>query len=56
MDVLADLVFSVILEREVELLELRSTGESVGDELEVVRALLRLIYSESFPRPPLPLQ
>jgi hypothetical protein len=50
-DALADLVFSGILSREAELLELRGTGLPVEDELDVVRALLRLILSPNVRMP-----
>ena len=44
-DVLADLVFSQLLSREDELVNEAEAGMAVEDELDVVRALLRLILS-----------
>jgi hypothetical protein len=44
-DVLADVVFSRLLTREAELLADVEIGLPRQDELDVVRALLRLIFS-----------
>jgi hypothetical protein len=44
-DVVADLVFSVILSREAELVAEAEAGLPRQAELDVVRALLRLIFS-----------
>jgi len=55
MDVLEDLVFSIILKREAELVDQFAQGLPVGEELEVVRALLRLILLPCAPTRPLPL-
>lgn len=50
-DVLADLVFSQILSREAELADEAEAGFPVQTELDVVRALLRLILSPDVRRP-----
>ena len=42
-DVMADLVFSLILRREAELVDEAEAGFVVQDQLDVVRALLRLL-------------
>lgn len=42
---LADLVVSMILGREAELVALLAAGRPVQDELAIVQALLRLILS-----------
>lgn len=52
MDALTHLVISMIVEREAELLELMENGLAVEDELDVVRALLQLIFSPPPPAPP----
>ena len=44
-DALDDLIFSWILDREDELLAEAEAGLPRQDELDVVRALLRLIFS-----------
>jgi hypothetical protein len=44
-DVLADLVFSTILSREDELVAEAETGLPRQDELDIIRALLRLVLS-----------
>ncbi len=56
MDVLADVVFSIILNREEELLAAIAAGLPGQEELEIVRALLRLIVSNTAPVPPSRLQ
>jgi hypothetical protein len=56
MDALADLVFGIILKREAELLASIEEGCSGQEELEIVRALLRLIASNTAPAPPSHLQ
>jgi hypothetical protein len=50
-DFLADVVFSQILNREAELMEEAGAGSAVQDELDVVRALLRLIFSPNVRMP-----
>ena len=52
MDPLGDLVISMILAREAELVELMEAGLSVEDELDVVRVLLQLNFSPPPPAPP----
>jgi hypothetical protein len=52
MDALTRLVISMIVEREAELLELMGNGLAVEDELDVVRALLELIFSPPPSVPP----
>jgi hypothetical protein len=47
MDPLGDLVISMILAREAELVELMEAGLSVEDELDVVRVLLQLNFFTS---------
>ena len=50
-DALADLIFSLILDREAELVAAAEAGLVVHDELAVVRALLRLILSPNVRMP-----
>jgi hypothetical protein len=50
-DALADMVFSQILRREAELVDEAEAGFVVQDQLDVVRALLRLIFSPNVRRP-----
>jgi hypothetical protein len=50
-DVMADLVFSIILSREAELVDEAEAGLAVQDQLDVVRALLRLIFSPNVRMP-----
>jgi hypothetical protein len=50
-DVMADLVFSGLLSREDELVAEAEAGLVVHDELDVVRALLRLILSPNVRMP-----
>jgi hypothetical protein len=50
-DAMADLVFSMILNREEELVAEAEAGLPREDELDVVRALLRLIFSPDVRRP-----
>jgi hypothetical protein len=50
-DVLADLVFSQLLSRENELVADAEAGLPMRDELDVVRALLRLILSPNVRMP-----
>ena len=50
-DALADLVFSQILSREAELVDEAEAGFVVQDQLDVVRALLRLIFSSNVRMP-----
>jgi hypothetical protein len=50
-DVLADLVFSMILSREDELVAEAEAGLPRQDELDVIQALLRLIFSPNVRMP-----
>jgi hypothetical protein len=50
-DALADLIFSEILSRETELAAEAEAGLPREDELAVVRALLRLIFSPNVRMP-----
>ncbi|MGB7046489.1 MAG: hypothetical protein WBD65_16820 [Methylocella sp.] len=50
-DAMADLVFSQLLSREAELVADDEAGLSRQVELDVVRALLRLIFSPNVRRP-----
>jgi hypothetical protein len=50
-DALADLVFSQILDREAELVVEAEAGLPREDELDVIRALLRLIFSPNVRMP-----
>ncbi|MGB6710716.1 MAG: hypothetical protein WBE85_11290 [Methylocella sp.] len=50
-DAMADLVFSRLLDHEKELVADAEAGLSRQDELDVVRALLRLIFSPNVRRP-----
>jgi hypothetical protein len=50
-DVMADLVFSMILSREAELVDEAEAGFVVHNELDVVQALLRLILSPNVRMP-----
>jgi hypothetical protein len=50
-DALADLVFSMILSREDELVAEAEAGLPRQDELDVVRALLRLVLSPNVRMP-----
>ena len=50
-DVTADLIFSRLLEREAELVDEAEAGFAVHIELDVVRALLRLILSPNVRMP-----
>ena len=50
-DALADLVFSELLSREAELVDEAEAGFPVQTELDVVRALLRLIFSPNVRMP-----
>jgi hypothetical protein len=50
-DVLADIVLSVALSREAELVALIEAGEPWQKDLAVVRALLRLIFSPNVRMP-----
>ena len=50
-DALADLVFSQILSREAELVDEAEAGFVVQDQLAIVQALLRLIFSPNIRRP-----
>jgi hypothetical protein len=50
-DVMADLIFSRLLEREAELVDEAEAGFAVHIELDVVRALLRLILSPNVRMP-----
>jgi hypothetical protein len=47
----ADLVFSGLLSREAELVDEAEAGFMVQDQLDVVRALLRLIFSPNVRMP-----
>ena len=49
--VMANLVFSMILSREAELVDEAEAGFVVQDQLDVVRALLRLILSPNVRMP-----
>jgi hypothetical protein len=50
-DALADLIFSLLLDREDELVADAEAGLPGQEELEIVRALLRLILSPSVRMP-----
>jgi hypothetical protein len=50
-DVMADIVFSRLLDREAELVAEAEAGLPRQDELDVVRALLRLILSPNVRMP-----
>jgi hypothetical protein len=50
-DVEADLVFSMLLSREAELVDEAEAGLVVQDQLDVVQALLRLIFSPNVRMP-----
>jgi hypothetical protein len=50
-DVLADIVLSMALSREAELVDEAEAGFPVQTELAVVRALLRLIFSPNVRMP-----
>jgi hypothetical protein len=55
-DALDDLVFAQLLNREAELVAEVEAGLPRQDELDVVRALLRLIFSPNVRMPPSRLQ
>jgi hypothetical protein len=50
-DALADIIFSMLLTREAELVDEAEAGFVVQDQLDVVRALLRLILSPNVRMP-----
>jgi hypothetical protein len=50
-DAMADLIFSLLLDRENELVAEAEAGLAVQDQLDVVRALLRLIFSPNVRMP-----